>query len=428
MTGRRRFIVVDPGLTGPEGHHLHYSEAIAEAALARGMTPVVLSGRGFTGTIANGRITCRPSFTARYQTSGGGGWPRQALFTVASRLPSGLAASVAPPIRQLRRQLRRVAGSEDMFGPELGEALAGIGDTADDLAILHSVSAANLATLPDAVPAGRIGNILVVLRRPPDDMDTDDPGPLPIAALLRRLDQVYGSKLLLFADTEALAEIFQDSAGLAVRVVPPPVSVPETIATASHPRDAPPHLVFIGGARLEKNYHHLPAIVAACHGRARFTIHAGRVDAGSDPLLQRAHRELQGLAGPSLHLVEQALPPEEYWTLLSGADLVLLPYDRVAYGPRSSGILVESLALGVPALVPAGCWMEHAGAAFPAGSPRTMAMTNIEDAPEAAARALLVLPELTEAARAGRDEWRHAHSAGALLDCLLEPLPSRVAN
>jgi len=117
-----------------------------------------------------------------------------------------------------------------------------------------------------------------------------------------------------------------------------------------------------------------------------------------------------------------------YWTLLSDADLVLLPYDRVAYGPRSSGILAESLALGVPALVPAGCWMEHAGAMFPAGSPRTMVMTNIEDAPEAVRRALLVLPELTEAARTGRDEWRRAHSSGTLLERLLEPLLPRVAN
>src|SRR4029078_7674522 len=94
-----RLIVADPGLTGPEGHHLHYSEGIAEAALARGIQTIVIAGAGFTGSIAPARTPCHPRFSARYQTSGGGGWPRQALFSIASRLPTALAGSVAPPIR-----------------------------------------------------------------------------------------------------------------------------------------------------------------------------------------------------------------------------------------------------------------------------------------------------------------------------------------
>jgi hypothetical protein len=418
MNDGARFIVADPGLTGPEGHHLHYSEGIAEAALTRGLTPLVLAGRDFAGSVAAGRIACQSRFTARYQTSGGGGWPRQALFSMASLLPGGIAGSVAPPIRQLRRQFRRNVAADDPFGRELTATLADIATTERDIVLLHSVSAANLAALCDAPAPSMPGRLLLVLRRTPEDMDGDDPGPRPIASVLRRLRDIYGDRLSISADTCLLSRAFHQATGLPVRAVPPPVAIPDVIAPS--PREAAtPHLVFIGGARLEKNYHLLPAIVAAVlsrgRGRARFTLHAGRVDAASDPLLQRAHRELHAMSGPDLRLIEHPLPTDAYWTLLNSADLVLLPYNGAIYGPRSSGILVESLALGVPALVPAGCWMEHAG-----GASRTAVMATAADAPAAVLKALDRLPELTAGARAGQWQWREAHSSNALLAALLE--------
>ena len=415
MSASPRLIVADPGLTGPEGHHLHCSEGVAEAALARGIRPVVVAGAGFTGSIADGRILCEPRFSARYQTSGGGGWPRQALFSIASRLPAALAGSVAPPIRQLRRQLRRGGGTDDPFGRELATVLAELGEPEGNLILLHSVSAANLASLAEGFAPGS-GHLLIVLRRTGGDMDTDDPGPRPITEILRRLREIHPANLTLYADTAPLATLFQQTVGSPDHVVPPPVAVPTGIEPAPISR-ALPHLVFIGGARREKNYHHLPAIVAACRGKAHFTVHSGTVTAAADPLLQRAHRELQAFSGPDLCLIESALTTADYWSLLAGADLVLLPYDAAAYGPRSSGILVESLALGLPALVPAGCWMEHAG-----GPSRTAVMAAIENAPDAVSRALAQLPELQAAARAGQQEWRDAHSSEALLSALLTPL------
>lgn len=52
--------------------------------------------------------------------------------------------------------------------------------------------------------------------------------------------------------------------------------------------------------------------------------------------------------------------PDAHQALLADADLLLLPYDAVTYGPRRSGILAEARALGVPAVVPVGCWMDSA--------------------------------------------------------------------
>ena len=197
----------------------------------------------------------------------------------------------------------------------------------------------------------------------------------------------------------------------ALRVSPLPVVAPP-VRTA--PPGLPPHLVFAGGARAEKGYGLLPGLVAALAGQARFTIHAGPIGPADDPLVQRAHRRLRASAGPGLALLERPLPPEEYLALLRAADLLLLPYDAAAYGPRSSGILAEARAMGVPAVVPAGCWMAEAAGPEPA-----LVFATAADFSTCVRAALAVLPALLGRYAEAAPDWRAAHSPAALLTAIL---------
>nr|WP_246603175.1 glycosyltransferase [Falsiroseomonas tokyonensis] len=240
-------------------------------------------------------------------------------------------------------------------------------------------------------------------------MEADDPAPEPLPGLLRRLEARFGPALHLFADTEPLAAQFAALSGLPVRPVPLPVEVPPL---APRPIGQPPHVVFAGGARAEKGYAALPQAIAAVAGRARFTVQSGPVGSEADPLVQRAHRALRARA--DVTLIEQALDPADYAALLAEADLLLLPYDGPTYGARSSGILAEALALGLPAVVPAGCWMEQA-----AGPDRAVAIPAGTPAGRALAAALDRLPGLTRAAQQGAPAWRARHNADSLLQALL---------
>lgn len=404
----RRFVIADPGLNGPLGHHLSYSVAVAQAAQAAGLLPLVLAGRGFTGALEAGRIPAQPVLGASYQSAGGGGLARRLAFGLAAWLPVPLAGLVAPPLRALRRRLRQ-AGAADPLGLELATALAALGVGEGDLLLLHSVSGANLhsvATAPGFPPV----QLLVVLRRMPAEMEADDPAPERLPQLLRRLHARFGPALHLFADTEALAAQFAALSGLPVRPVPLPVVVPPP---APRQQEALPHVVFAGGARAEKGFAQLPEAIAAVAGRARFTVQSGRVGAEADPLVQRAHRALR--ARRDVTLVERALDPADYAALLAGADLLLLPYDGPTYGVRSSGILAEALALGLPAVVPAGCWMAEA-----AGPERAVAIPAGAPAGAALALALDRLPELTRAARQAAPAWRERHNPDALLRALMD--------
>jgi glycosyltransferase involved in cell wall biosynthesis len=415
----RRLVIADPGLTGPVGHHLGYSQSVAEAAARRGVAPLILAGRAFSGLVAGGAIPSRATFASRYQGQGGGGTLRQLVFNAASYLPEPLARRAPEPFRAIRRRLDRRA-APDGLARELAEALRAEGSGRADAVLLHSVSAANLQGLLEAPEPGAIGQIWIVLRRMPAEMDLDDAADESVMSLLRRLATRLGTVLSLFADTEALAAEYAAGSGLPVRPVPLPVVVPDR---ADRARNGLPHVVFSGGARLEKGYGHLPQAVAACAGLARFTIHSGRIGLGDDPVVQKAHRALQRMVGPELALVERPLDPAEYLALLAGTDLMLLPYDAAAYGSRSSGILAEALALGAPAVVPDGCWMADA-----AGRERAMLIGPGQPVGAALREALERLPVLTAAAVAAVPSWRAKHNPDALFAAFLNGAPAGEAG
>jgi len=410
MSQPHRLIIADPGLTGPLGHHLSYSAAVAGAAIRAGVPTLVLAGRGFDGAFESEGIETRAVLGSAYQTAGGGGLVRRCIFGLAAHLPGPFAAFVGPAVRNLRRKLPPFA--RDGLGRELAAQLAHFGAGPADMLLLHSVSGANLFSLCDAqLPPV---TLLVVLRRMPAEMEADDPAPELLVALFQRLADRFGQRLRLFADTQTLAAQFHQLSGLQVRPVPLPVAVPGVLC---RPLPAVPHLVFAGGARLEKGYARLPAALAALAGRARFTIQSGPISPAADPLVQRAHRALREASGPQLVLIEEALEPPAYAALLASADLLLLPYDGRIYGARSSGILAEALALGIPAVVPAGCWMEDA-----AGSARAVAVPSDRMLGSCLMEALDRLPAITHAARQAAPAWRMEHSPEALWNALTGPV------
>ena len=409
-----RLIIADPGLIHASGHNLSYSQAVAEAAIARRMSALILANRKFALPDSMGAVQCRATFRALYQKSGQPGVLRGLLYGFASYLPGDVAPAATRGLQSIRRAALRVSAQRDTLGKELAAALVGLGGAERDLVLLHSVSAANLHGLTDALPRHAVGGIAVVLRRTPREMDSDDAAPQSVRTVLRQLILHFGNRLHLFADTHNLASLYQRLLSMPIATLPLPVVAP---AIRNGPLDELPHLIFAGGARAEKGYHLLPLLAKRLRGQVRLTIQSGPVGSGTDPFVQKAHRALRRMAGPNLVLLERSLDPPEYLDLIGNADLMLLPYSAEAYGPRSSGILAEARALGIPAIVPQGTWMADVAGPLP---------TVIFDRPAgfvpAVERALARLPELTIALRQAAPSWRAMHSPDAVVQALIQSL------
>src|SRR4029077_6045186 len=75
--------------------------------------------------------------------------------------------------------------------------------------------------------------------------------------------------------------------------------------------------------------------------------------------IDAVRRDLESLPPWGLTTLRDPLDPQAYRALLLGAEIGLLPYRRKPYRARSSGVLAELLASGVPVLVPAGTWLSR---------------------------------------------------------------------
>lgn len=415
MTLPARLIIADPGLSHAGGHHLSYSRAVAEAAIACQIPAVILANRDFSAAGSMGAVRCLPILRARYQTTGQPSALRGILYGFASYLPRGSASIVAQGCRVVRRVVRRRFAEPDTLGTELAAVLASLGGARQDLVLMHSASAANLHGLPGALGQDAIRSLAIVLHRRPEEMDVADAAPQPVKTVLTSLIAHFGDRLHLFADTDQLAGIYQTLLSSPVATVPLPVMV--LPARQAPVGAALPHLVFAGGARVEKGYDLLPSLVRRLRGKMRLTVHSGRIDAMADPNIQRTHHELVRMSGPDLVLLERPLDPAEYMDLIASADLILLPYRADSYGPRSSGILAEARAMGIPAIVPRDTWMAEAAGPCPG-----VLFDGAGDFVSVVERNLRRLPELTAALREAAPSWRRAHCPEAVLRTLLCPL------
>ncbi len=409
-------LIVDPALTSLSGHNFNYSTALARVAAARKLPCSILASAFTPVLVPNGSTLAQPEFLLGQQAPADRPF-RRMLFRAGGFLPAPVANGVTQGLRgglrHLRTILKRPTGRG--FGGELEAAIARFGSkiTDQNIVLLHTIGAGRLASVAEDFTPSALGQLLVVLRHSPVEMDKNEPAAELIATVLTRLVAAFGSRLRLFADTEGLADLYRQLVAHPVDVVPLPVVAPPPKAG---PIGAPPHIVFAGVARSERGYTILPQLISALRGCARFTVQHGPIGPNDDPIIQKTNRELRRRVGMGLTLIEESLEPDAFNSLLTSADIILLPYNGPAYGQRSSGLLGEALALGIPLVVPGNTWMADAGAE------RVVAFENAAGILPAIETMLRNLPTLTAAARAGAPVWRKRHSPERLLDTLLAPV------
>lgn len=143
------------------------------------------------------------------------------------------------------------------------------------------------------------------------------------------------------------------------------LSIPHThSARDSSVVEGPLRVTYLGDARREKGYHLLPKIAGdlkqeGLAGKLRFVFQSNYNVPRGEPEAVVARGQLESFPESMVMLYKQALSTTDYKALLLSSGITILPYDRTSYGARSSGVLVESLAAGIPVIVPAGTWLSR---------------------------------------------------------------------
>jgi glycosyltransferase involved in cell wall biosynthesis len=391
-----RLFLVDQNLTSLQGHHVAYAGAVAGAAAQAGVETWVLANAASPSMIDQLRVL--PVVPDAY-------------WTQACPPPNR-----DPQVHQAQSARRLVDA--------LGHVLATRGVSAADVLFFPN---ANLTVLlAGAMLAERFERRLprtaFLFRREWDETArlTGLPSIAALALLrhaLARLDaSPAGERVRLFTDSDPLTDQYLEATRARVQTAPIPVDArlmppPTRLAPASV------CLLYLGDARREKGYHHLPDMAerlarSSWAARLRLVVQSNFNVPPGEPGIAGARARLAAL--PFVTLLDAPLSQEAYLRWVQEASMVLLPYDPRAYLARTSGILAEAICGGTPAVVPAGTWLSMQLQRHGAG-----VAAERDDAPalaEAVARGLVRLDELRDRAVARAAEFRAFHHPRRLVD------------
>jgi glycosyltransferase involved in cell wall biosynthesis len=229
-------------------------------------------------------------------------------------------------------------------------------------------------------------------------------------------------RTLICADTTELARAYQQITGGPVVELPNPMDVSGLLdAAPTRPENAAPVVVYQGHTSPLRGFHFLPDIIERCarlQPRPRFVVQLqnreSALSMGLGPVVQR----LEAFSPELVRVVPGALSQEDYFRLLTDADVVLLPYTPTFYGSGSSGVFTEAASIGKVVVVSAGTVPARQGREYDLGVVTADKWTPAAMA-EAVATALQRLPELRAKSAAGAERYRRENCAPAFWEKLL---------
>jgi glycosyltransferase involved in cell wall biosynthesis len=231
-------------------------------------------------------------------------------------------------------------------------------------------------------------------------------------------------RIRLAADSQLLAREYQSLTHLPVGILPTPLTC-DLLALDRAPRfssSGPLKVLLPGRPSLSKGIATFILAIKRLADRRQlsglaFTFQDYETPV-REPQLTRSVAMLRQWDLPAVRIVQKPLNEGEYNSMLSEADLVVLPYFQEDYHAMVSGPFVEALALGKPVVVTEGTWMSAQLAQFGAGL--TVKNHDADDLARVICLARDNYRQLAERAAARRDIWTAFHNPSRFVDELLK--------
>lgn len=418
-----QFLLIDQNLQNFGGHYWEYDTSLAKYFRARGHKVTL-----FTHRSASPELMCRDAEIVPWFRLTSADIYRPMLYRIASGWFSHIPRPVLVLIKKLytgakklRHSVRGAAHKNQAvakllpFGAECVAAVQYCQAGGFDTLFIQTVHAEELRSLSEALAGISVQNcprLLVMLRREPEEASM-----AKLRQALAPIDYLLGKKVFFFSDTPALSDSYQTIFGLNVTTAPIICDVSLIRSRLLAPRRKATRLVYLGGARQEKGFQHLPdllEVLAQTYPEfhdLEFHFHSY---VPPDLVENDVIAAIQVLkTKPKVFLYSQNLSQEAFVDLLMLGDIVLLPYDAARYRRRSSGILMQAMAAGKVAVVPADTW-------FAESAPAEAVQTFKPDAFAAAVRQVLNNYENKEkAARNYGESLDFSTILGSFYNCLM---------
>lgn len=366
---KRRFLMIDPSITDFRGHYHHYALHCLRAADGMGYDTVLATNRrNQTESDFPWRVVpaYRNDFWSNYKYDSVINYVYERFLASNFKVQMSMALRFLGPL-VIRRILD--SGSIAQFADDTASLLGELGPGGDGdvvfvptAGLTELLGVAELSRRGGAAPGGAwhlLFRTTIHVGSPYGHSFTYVKLRLLRMAFARFL-QRSRLRSFLWTDSDQLTSEYNLISD-AFSTLPIPHTEPRP---AEDPGRSPLTVSYLGDARSEKGYQHLPHAVRdvwESHvrtGAVRFVIQSNYNLPDGEPATVVARSQLEAAAEPGiLDLITEPMDPDRYAEVLAGSDALLLPYDPVNYYARSSGICVEALARGTPVIAPAGSWI-----------------------------------------------------------------------
>jgi glycosyltransferase involved in cell wall biosynthesis len=231
---------------------------------------------------------------------------------------------------------------------------------------------------------------------------------------LEKAAPLIGDRLFFTTENEFIARIYREQYGLKTRILPVPLALvrsPPVLGKAVR-------LGFFGYSKSEKGFHLLPEAVDRCRDAGlNVEFHIQVQHSHWEKTTIAAEQKLRAM--PNVTLIDGTLSSDDYLAATDKVDVILLPYDPVAFGMRGSGIFTESVAAGRPIVASAGTF---AGDCILRGEAQgeVFGPYNAQQFVAAIKRILPRLPKISEQAKAQSETFARRHDGDAYVDSILD--------
>ncbi|MGQ0633558.1 MAG: hypothetical protein ACT4QC_03015 [Planctomycetaceae bacterium] len=367
-----QFCLFDPALVGAAGHHADFARHVLDAAEVAGWVPA-LAGHRNCQIETCGRWPVRRVFRDGLWTpqAGHSGLRLAGYAVSACRRAPRWAKALGFGCEQFRDAWRARRFADDV-SRILGDLVPG----ADDLMFVPNatgVEVLGLASLLKSSPSACRPTWHLEFRFDLPAWGAAPPGQGPavnrLAQAIRTLRTgPAGDRIFCYTDTDDLTASYTALNGGPFATLPIPVDPDVAPRQSAHRRESskeaqPLVVAYIGDARVEKGFAMLPALIERVWhdlvepGHVRFVIQANCRSGRGERAARAAHRMLERFPSPQVELLRQPLCADEYRAQLLAAHVLVLPYLASEYAARSSGVMSEALAAGIPTIVPAATWL-----------------------------------------------------------------------
>jgi hypothetical protein len=328
---RHRLIVADPSLRDKAGHHYMTSVRLIEAADRLGFFGILASHKAFDELGTKVQVYGIYSDTIYFER------------LADTSLPSAEPADTTT------------------IGAETAVFFDLISASRDDVILFHTmtinatVSVLNALAPPDARPSYHF-----LFRYDPLVADWGG-DPVDLRRLLERLrGRGQIQRIFLYAETDALAELYQDLLDFPVTVMLHFTTYDSAPPIGTRRDPLQQQVAYFGEARVEKGFDALPEAIACAYDRnpGGFTFvcqtyASRRNQAEIASSVGRLHADS---ASRGYQLFDN-LDAEAYSALLFSSDVIVMPYRLPQYERRGSGVFIDALLSGANIVVRTGSWM-----------------------------------------------------------------------